>query len=153
MSMALPRPSTDILLAFSPTPDAVRAARHALRERGLSADLDHTVSLLTSELVGNAVRHAGPLNPTERIVFHARMTDDHVRVEVADHGPGFDPEIRHETPGFGLRLVDKLASRWGVEQTPRGWLPSGWGGGQPARGCGVWCEAARRPGRFARQLP
>src|SRR3954463_1497205 len=118
--MALTRPTTDILLSFAPIPDAVRAARHALRERGLSADLDHTVSLLTSELVGNAVRHAGPLNPTDRIVFHARLSDDLVRVEVADHGPGFDPEIRHDTAGFGLRLVDKLATRWGVGPTDRG---------------------------------
>jgi anti-sigma regulatory factor (Ser/Thr protein kinase) len=135
-TMALTRPSTDILLAFAPIPDAVRAARHALRERGLNPDLDHTVSLLTSELVGNAVRHAGPLNPTERIVFHAQLSEDHVRVEVADHGPGFDPDVRHETSGFGLRLVDKLASRWGVERT--------------ARGCRVWFEVDRRRGRFDR---
>jgi hypothetical protein len=57
-------------------------------------------------------------------------------VEVADHGPGFDPDIRHETPGFGLRLVDKLASRWGVERS--------------ARGCRVWFEVDRRSGRFDR---
>ncbi|HMJ35562.1 MAG TPA: ATP-binding protein [Baekduia sp.] len=129
-------PSTDILLAFAPVPEAVRTARHAMRDRGLNADLDHTVSLLTSELVGNAVRHAGAAHPTERIVFHARLSQDHVRVEVADHGPGFDPEIRHETAGFGLRLVDKLASRWGVERT--------------ARGCRVWFEVDRRSGRFER---
>jgi len=134
--MALTSPTTDILLAFAPVPDAVRTARHALRDKGLSADLDHTVSLLTSEVVGNAVRHAGPLSPTAKIVFHARMSDDHVRVEVADHGPGFDPEIRHDTSGFGLRLIDKLASRWGVERT--------------ARGCRVWFEVDRRRGRFDR---
>src|SRR4051794_19812378 len=134
--MALKTQPTDILLAFAPVPDAARAARNALRERGLDQDLDHTVSLLTSELVGNAVRHAGPLAPGERIVFHARMDEDHVRVEVADHGPGFDPEIRHDTAGFGLRLVDKLASRWGVERT--------------ARGCRVWFEVDRRRGRFGR---
>jgi anti-sigma regulatory factor (Ser/Thr protein kinase) len=134
--MTITRSSTDILLAFAPVPGAVRAARHALRDRGLSADLDHTVSLLTSELMGNAVRHAGPLSPGERIVFHARLSEDHVRVEVADHGPGFDPDVRHATPGFGLRLVDKLASRWGVER-----------GG---RGCRVWFEVDRRSGRFDR---
>jgi anti-sigma regulatory factor (Ser/Thr protein kinase) len=137
--MALTSPTTDILLAFAPVPDAVRAARHAMDDRGLSADLAHTVALLTSEVVGNAVRHAGPLTATQKIVFHARLSEDHVRVEVADHGPGFDPEIRHDTSGFGLRLVDKLASRWGVERT--------------ARGCRVWFEVDRRPGRFARDLP
>jgi anti-sigma regulatory factor (Ser/Thr protein kinase) len=134
--MALTSQSTDVLLALAPVPDAVRIARHALRERGLSADLDHTVSLLTSELVGNAVRHAGNLHPREKIVFHARLAADHVRVEVADHGQGFDPEVRHDTAGFGLRLVDKLASRWGVERT--------------GRGCRVWFEVDRRRGRFAR---
>ena len=134
--MPLTSSPTDILLAFAPVPDAVRAARHALREHGLSAHLDHTVALLTSEIVGNAVRHAGPLSPAEKIVFHARMSDDHVRVEVADHGPGFDPEVRHDTSGFGLRLVDKLASRWGVERT--------------MRGCRVWFEVDRRRGRFER---
>jgi anti-sigma regulatory factor (Ser/Thr protein kinase) len=133
---ALTRPSTDILLAFAPVPEAVRTARHALRDRGLAPDLDHTVSLLTSELVGNAVRHAGPSHPAERIVFHARLSEDHVRIEVADHGQGFDPEVRHEASGFGLRLVDKLASRWGVERT--------------ARGCRVWFEVDRRSGRFDR---
>lgn len=133
MSMSLASPSTDILLAFAPVPAAVGAARHALQERGLHPDLDHTVSLLTSELVANAVRHAGSEG---RIVFHARLSDDHVRVEVADHGPGFDPEVRHETAGYGLRMVDKLASRWGVERT--------------ARGCRVWFEVDRRSGRFER---
>src|SRR3954452_15440169 len=100
--MALASTSTDILLAFAPVPGAVRAARHALRERGLSADMDHTVSLLTSEIVDNAVRHAGPLNAQGRIVFHARLADDLVRDEVADPGPGFAPEIRHDAAGFGL---------------------------------------------------
>jgi anti-sigma regulatory factor (Ser/Thr protein kinase) len=135
-TMALTRPTTDILLALDTVPDAVRVARHALQDRGLSADLDHSVSLLTSELVGNAVRHSGTNRRSERIVFHARVSEDHVRVEVADHGPGFDPEIRHETAGFGLRLIDKIASRWGVEKT--------------ARGCRVWFEVDRRSGRVER---
>jgi anti-sigma regulatory factor (Ser/Thr protein kinase) len=132
----LTRSSTDILLALAPVPNAVGTARHAMRDRGLSPDLDHTVSLLTSELVSNAVRHGGALNPAESIVFHARLSEDHVRVEVADHGPGFDPEIRHDAEGFGLRLIDKLATRWGVERT--------------ARGCRVWFEVDRSSGRFAR---
>jgi anti-sigma regulatory factor (Ser/Thr protein kinase) len=134
--MTITSTTTDILLALTPAPDAVRVARHALEDRGLHPDLDHTVSLLTSEVVANAVRHAGPLAPDERIVFHARVGEDFVRVEVADHGPGFDPEIRHDTPGFGLRLIDKLATRWGVEST--------------ARGCRVWFEVDRRRNRFGR---
>jgi anti-sigma regulatory factor (Ser/Thr protein kinase) len=127
--------SPEILLALDPGPGAVRTARHALRDRDLPDELDHSVSLLTSELVGNAVRHSG-CTAAEPIVFFARIAADHVRVEVADRGPGFDPEIRHETSGFGLRLVDKLATDWGVERT--------------AAGCRVWFEVDRRRGRFAR---
>lgn len=134
--MPLTSPPHDILLAFAPIPDAVSAARRALRDQGLGEDLDHTVSLLTSEVVGNAVRHSGGFDAGDRIIFHARLAEDHVRVEVADQGPCFDPEVRHETEGFGLRLLDKLASRWGVEPT--------------ARGCLVWFEVDRRSGRFDR---
>jgi anti-sigma regulatory factor (Ser/Thr protein kinase) len=129
---------TEILLSLSPVPDAVRVARHALQERGVSAELDHTVSLLASELVGNAVRHADQ-DPGQKIVFFARVRDDHVHVEVADHGSGFDPDVRHTTSGFGLRLVDKLATRWGVEHS--------------GKGCRVWFEVDRRRRRFARDDP
>jgi len=130
LSMTLATAPTDILLAFSPVPAAVGAARHAVHDCGLHPDVDHTVTLLTSELVGNAVRHAGS---DGRIVFHARLGPEQVRVEVADHGSGFDPEIRHVAAGYGLRLVDRLASRWGVERT--------------SGGCRVWFEVDRpRPG-------
>jgi anti-sigma regulatory factor (Ser/Thr protein kinase) len=134
-TVALTAPSTEILLSLSPVPDAVRVARHALQERGLTAELDHTVSLLASELVGNAVRHADQ-GPDQKIVFFARVSEDHVHVEVADHGVGFDPEVRHSTAGFGLRLVDKLATRWGVEHS--------------GKGCRVWFDVDRRRRRFAR---
>jgi hypothetical protein len=69
-------------------------------------------------------------------VFFARLSEDFARVEVADQGDGFDPQ-NVETEGFGLRLLAKLASRWGVDCTDRG--------------CKVWFEVDRRPGRFRRQ--
>lgn len=133
--MPLAAPSTEILLALDPVPEAVRTARHALQDAGVGEDVDHTVSLLTSEIVGNAVRHAS-LRREDQIVFFARISGDHVRVEVADRGPGFDPEIRHHTAGFGLRLLDKLAARWGVERT--------------GQGCRVWFEVDRRRRRLDR---
>ena len=121
--------TTEVLLSLDPSPEAGRVARHALHERGLSDDMDHTLMLLTSEVVGNAVRHA-PADDGDRIVFFARLSDDHAHVEVADPGPGFDPEVRYHASGFGLRLVDKLASDWGVERT--------------GRGCRVWFDVDRR---------
>jgi hypothetical protein len=45
------------------------------------------------------------------------------RVEVIDGGAGFEPPPgapRPEEPGgWGLIVVDRLASRWGIEGSPR----------------------------------
>ena len=71
--------------------------------------------------------------PGERILFFGHLEPDFARIEVADSGPGFDP--RGVDFGFGLRLVEKLASDWGVDLT---------------RGCRVWFEVDRRPRRFRR---
>ena len=68
--------------------------------------------VLVTELVTNAVRHAGP----GRIVMHLAAADGIVRVEVCDDGPGFEPAEREPGPhgGFGLLLLRTLADRWGV---------------------------------------
>lgn len=72
------------------------------------------VVLLASELVSNAVRHAG----SSSIAINFQVLADCVRVEVADEGPGFAPALPNPTPGkaggWGLKLVDELADRWGV---------------------------------------
>jgi two-component sensor histidine kinase len=123
----------ELLLALQPRPEAAREVRRALESEGVPEDIAHTLLLLSTEIVGNAVRHAG-LADDQKIVFFARLRDDFARVEVADPGIGFDPDTV-ETEGFGLRLLDKLATRWGVESR---------------RGCKVWFEVDRRSGRFDR---
>jgi anti-sigma regulatory factor (Ser/Thr protein kinase) len=133
-SMATATQNRDVLLALEPRPESARLARRALATSGLHEDVEHTVTLLATEIVGNAVRHAG-LRTDQRIVFFARLAEDFARVEVADQGDGFDPgSVR--TEGFGLRLLAKLASRWGVDCNDRG--------------CKVWFEVDRRSGRFRR---
>jgi anti-sigma regulatory factor (Ser/Thr protein kinase) len=124
----------EVLLALEPRPESARLVRRALAAHGLDEDVEHAVTLLSTELVGNAVRHAG-LDSAQRIVFFARLLEDFARVEVADPGPGFDPRTV-VTEGFGIRLLDKLAQRWGVETTDRG--------------CRVWFEVDRRSRRFTR---
>ena len=119
-----------LTVALLPEPESARRARRALADGGLDPDLDHTVSLLTSELVTNSVRHC---HAPDDIVLEAVLEEGYARVVVADRGPGFDPEIRHEANGFGLRLVDKLASRWGVERDDAELGDSGTQ--QQARGC------------------
>jgi signal transduction histidine kinase len=126
----------EMLLALEPRPESARLARRALQAHGLHEDIEHTVTLLATEIVGNAVRHAA-LRPDQRIVFFARLNDDFARVEVADPGTGFEPATV-KTEGYGLRLLGTLASRWGVDG---------------AKGCRVWFEVDRRQrgaGRFGR---
>jgi anti-sigma regulatory factor (Ser/Thr protein kinase) len=126
----------EMLLALEPRPESARLARRALHAHGLHEDIEHTVTLLATEIVGNAVRHA-QLRPDQRIVFFARLNDDFARVEVADPGTGFDPATV-ETEGYGLKLLSTLAGRWGVDCS---------------KGCRVWFEVdrrTRRPKRFER---
>jgi signal transduction histidine kinase len=125
----------DVVTALRPTPEAVGAARRLLIREGLDPGLDHTVCLLASEIVTNSVRHA-KLGPADRIVIAARLTPDFARVEVRDGGRGFDPEVRHDTDGFGLRMLDMLSSRWGVDCDDSGTR--------------VWFEVDRRRRRFQR---
>jgi anti-sigma regulatory factor (Ser/Thr protein kinase) len=73
-----------------------------------------------SELVTNSIRHAH--TPAwASIDLLATAFADRVRVEVGDHGPGFDPRPpdpdRDSPSGWGLYLVDQLADRWGVSRT------------------------------------
>ena len=91
-------------------------ARRALGR--LRSELDgstlENLRLLVTELVSNAVRHAGA--PTVDLLV--MVTRPAVRVEVADRGPGFEPEQRRKGQdpegGWGLFLVARMADRWGV---------------------------------------
>ena len=125
----------DVVVALPVTPKASGATRRLLVSEGLDPDLDHTVCLLASEIVTNAIQHAG-MRPDDRIVVAARLTPDHARVEVRDTGPGFDPGVREHVNGHGLRMVEMLSSRWGVDVDDRGTR--------------VWFEVDRRRRRFDR---
>jgi anti-sigma regulatory factor (Ser/Thr protein kinase) len=75
-------------------------------------------SLLVSELVANAILHAGT---TIQVV--ARVTGDRVRIEVHDDNPRL-PVRKHysslSATGRGLLLVERLAAAWGSEGTATG---------------------------------
>ena len=108
---------TETLLTLARTVDAPRLARDHVRALGLGRTEDAT--LLVSELVTNAVKY-GPVDGEIRLIVERDAT--RTRVTVHDLGSGPLPEMRPGTSpardggGHGLRLVDSLADRWGVER-------------------------------------
>lgn len=102
-------------------PDAVSVARHSVRSLRprVGPDAAEEVALLVSELVTNSIRHA-ELRPDETIELDISLDGGRVRVEVTDPGGG-RPRLRDTAPeeqcGYGLQLVDLLASRWGVRRS------------------------------------
>ena len=98
-------------------PEAAAEARRAIA--GLRADLDpplmETLRLLVTELVTNSVRHTAADSMTLKIAIGKSA----VLTEVADTGPGLDPECAEragaDDTGWGLFLVQRLANAWGVK--------------------------------------
>jgi len=90
-----------------------------LRHWGLSPKMAEDAILLTSELVGNAVRHTG----ARAFGLRMRRRRGWIRVEVRDPSRGLPclmPVQETDVSGRGLFLVDMLADRWGVDLLPRG---------------------------------
>ncbi len=96
-------------------PALARAAVDGLRGAVAEPLLDD-VRLVVSELVTNAVLH-GPRR--EPVTLSLRVLGpDRVAGEVADQGDGAVEiaESADHGGGWGLRLLDRLASRWGVHE-------------------------------------
>jgi anti-sigma regulatory factor (Ser/Thr protein kinase) len=93
---------------------AVRSALMPVLSRRRLED----VVIATSELVSNAVRHSGA-RESGTVAVHVVADRGSLQVDVTDPGPGFDPS-RLDDPaslaasGYGLRIVERLADRWGV---------------------------------------
>jgi DNA-binding NarL/FixJ family response regulator len=107
---------------FDQDPQSARAARRFISQALTAADDDDdlldSVTLLVSELVTNAVLHAG----TEVEVL-VRLTATAARVEVTDASvQTVAPRdaAADEDSGRGLALVESLARRWGVRPAPGG---------------------------------
>jgi anti-sigma regulatory factor (Ser/Thr protein kinase) len=92
--------------------EARRVTTTTLNDWGL-AGLTDTASLLVSELMTNALLHA-----RSGVDIVIRRDPSGARIEVCDHSP-LAPRIRHFSAdagtGRGIRLLDTLASDWGVE--------------------------------------
>ena len=111
-------------LELERTPEAPALGRAAIigltEDRAFSPGTIATLTLLVSEIVTNAVVHP-QVDPPGRIGFYARLRQGRLRVEVSDPGDGFVPRPRDPSQpegGYGLYLLQKEATSWGVERAP-----------------------------------
>jgi serine/threonine-protein kinase RsbW len=87
---------------------------------GLAPERLGDAQLVASELVTNAIRHAG-LGPTDRILLTVSRHGHRLRIDVHDAGSftadsdTFTYPARNHHHGRGLRIVQTLAIRWQAE--------------------------------------
>ena len=105
-------------LTLPATAASARTARRFVSafcaRRQMPDDLCYDAALLVSELTGNSLRHARS---------EARISVDPIgavlRVEVADDSPDL-PQLQDvpedATHGRGVRILDRLATRWGADR-------------------------------------
>jgi anti-sigma regulatory factor (Ser/Thr protein kinase) len=115
---------------FETRADAVAEARREVRALPLTEEAREQLALVVSELVTNAVLHAGAA-VGEPVRLQARLRSGRVRVEVSDSGSGFEASTRISPDplavgGQGLLIVAAFSDAWGVVRGPDG--------------CTAWCE-------------
>ena len=121
---------------FPSRPGAAPEARRAIEALGLPHEERDNLRLMASELVTNAVRHAGhaahdPAGLDGSIDMVVTQADGATRLAVRDEGPGFTPPEAPRTPdhgGLGFVIIEALSEAWGVICHDRG--------------CTVWCTLA-----------
>jgi anti-sigma regulatory factor (Ser/Thr protein kinase) len=121
-------------LSVEPSLGAPGEARAAVVDAfagwGLPASASDEAQVCVSELVTNAVVHAG-----STVDVTLQLEGDRLLLLVADGALEGSAELRPDDPeaagGRGLVLVDALSEAWGVETT--------------ARGTTVWCELRVAP--------
>jgi anti-sigma regulatory factor (Ser/Thr protein kinase) len=126
-----------IRLSLPAAPSAPTTARMEITSRlsqRITRGALEDVRLLLTELVTNALRHAG-VGPGDEIGVKAEVSEGSVRIEV--HDPGRDGPVKMRPPGsqgggYGLFLVERLTSEWGVERRD---------------GTTVWAELSLGPAR------
>jgi anti-sigma regulatory factor (Ser/Thr protein kinase) len=114
-------PMATAVTGFASDPASVPAGRRfvaALLEEWACAHLTDTATLLTSEVLTNAVVHGlGPVR------LRLRRTETEVTVIVSDRGR-YQPQPRladlTDESGRGLSLLEMLATSWGARATEEG---------------------------------
>jgi anti-sigma regulatory factor (Ser/Thr protein kinase) len=119
--MPSPQALARLDLRVASRPESVSAVRRDIEAMDLPATLIADAKLLVSELVTNSIRHAG-LGPDDDIRIAVRWSGRVLRVIVWDRtadlalspvAGAFRPSPGADS-GWGLFLVDRIASRWGT---------------------------------------
>lgn len=102
---------------------SVRSARRRLGEdlarRGIADEVIGDASLVLSEIISNALKHARPLSSGQiRVAWDLSSTS--LELQVSDGGGPTRPYLQTPTlsslGGRGLGIVATLCSEWGVRQ-------------------------------------
>lgn len=151
--MTCPGPVVETL-TLPGEPASVTAARHRLVDRlgtrGLDGDVLDTAALLLTEVVTNAVLHAGT-----DVTVRWSVDTGSVLVEVRDDSPVLPVRRDHDddaVTGRGLELVELLAGAYGVRRTGTGkivWFAVGSSGAGAEHG---WAQLAPGDTRVVRLL-
>jgi serine/threonine-protein kinase RsbW len=81
-----------------------------LRKQGTDESVIADIAISVSELVINAISHAGKSSPDKTVVVEVTKTDGEVKITVSDQGPGFNPD----------EIADPLADENLLKETGRG---------------------------------
>ncbi|QUI33241.1 ATP-binding protein [Streptomyces alfalfae] len=147
MNQQISTPATTLTVfrqLLSATPRGARLARrlavYQLDAWGYphGSDVSEAAAHIVAELAANAVTH-GRVPGRDFELRLIRREPDTLRVEVADARGGPEPRAKPLDPqaesGHGLRLVEALATRWGVAERAVGktvWAEVRTGGRPPA---------------------
>lgn len=112
---------TSSTAVFPAVPASAAAARQTVSAQLHTPETAGVAALLVSELVTNALLE-GDLKPSDTITVHVDPVEGGLRVTVCDSAASEAPagtgpvEVhRHGGPsGIGLKIVARLARRWGV---------------------------------------
>ena len=97
---------------LAPDAGSIVTGRRVIAELPIDAAPKALAKLAASELITNALEHAG-LARTDVIELRTEIGADRMRVSVCDPGPGPSRRMR---PGLGLKVVERATNRWGVDR-------------------------------------
>ena len=95
-------------------------ARHCFDGRQASRHTTFRLRVALAEALANAIQFGNECDPNKIVQVHADLFVDHIRLQVSDEGPGFDPtlvpdprdpEMLESPCGRGLFIIRHLAER------------------------------------------